>query len=70
MYLERPGVSKRSLLIGITFGVLVLLFIISFWNEIIQSFQFLWGLVTFGLLPNSVARSAGQWKLVGSGRLL
>ena len=65
MYLERPGVSKRSLLIGITFGVLVLLFIISFWNEIIQSFQFLWGLVTFGLLPNSVVAPpvSGSWSV-------
>ena len=53
MYLERPGVSRRSLLIGITFGVLVLFFIVSFWSEIIQTFQFLWGLVTFALLPAS-----------------
>ncbi len=65
MYLERPGVSKRSLLIGITFGVLVLLFIISFWNEIIQSFQFLWGLVTFGLLPNNMVAPpvSGSWSV-------
>jgi hypothetical protein len=65
MYLERPGVSKRSLLIGITFGVLVLLFIISFWNEITQSFQFLWGLVTFGLLPNTRVSPpvSGSWSV-------
>jgi len=53
MYLEKPGVSRRSLQIGITFGVLALLFIISFWNEIIQTFQFVWGLVTFALVPAS-----------------
>jgi hypothetical protein len=65
MYLERPGVSKRSLLIGITFGVLVLLFIVSFWNEIIQSFQFLWGLVTFALLPNARVSPpvSGSWSV-------
>ena len=65
MYLERPGVSKRSLLIGITFGVLVLLFIVSFWNEIIQSFQFLWGLITFALLPNSMVSPpvSGSWSV-------
>jgi hypothetical protein len=65
MYLERPGVSRRSLLIGITFGVLVLLFIISFWNEIIQSFQFLWGLVTFALLPTARVSPAvsGSWSV-------
>ncbi|MGD0003505.1 MAG: hypothetical protein ABSE06_04675 [Anaerolineaceae bacterium] len=61
MYLERPGVSRRSLLIGITFGVLVLLFILSFWNEILQSFQFVWGLVTFAVLPTSmIPPSAGN----------
>ena len=65
MYLERPGVSRRSLLIGITFGVLVLLFIVSFWNEIIQSFQFLWGLVTFALLPNTRISppASGSWSV-------
>jgi len=65
MYLERPGVSRRSLLIGITFGVLALLFLISFWNEIIQSFQFLWGLVTFGLLPNAKVSppASGSWSV-------
>jgi hypothetical protein len=65
MYLEKPGVSRRSLLIGITFGVLVLLFLISFWNEIIQSFQFLWGLVTFALLPNAMVSPpvSGSWSV-------
>jgi len=58
MYLERPGVSRRSLLIGITFGILILLFIVSFWNEIIQTFQFLWGLVSFALLPTRQAAPA------------
>jgi hypothetical protein len=65
MYLERPSVSRRSLLIWIIFGVLILLFIVSFWNEIIQSFQFLWGLVTFALLPTNKVSPAvsGSWSV-------